>query len=70
MRFTVYGGARGSGRLHYLTRRYGYQRMLLEAIRMKVRYPLWKEIDSIIDRYIDWIRFDWQIYLALHQMED
>ena len=65
--FTAYVGARGSGKLHFLTRRYGYERMLLEAIRMKVKNPLWKEADDIIARYIDWMRTEREIYLALRQ---
>lgn len=60
--FIAYGGARGGGRLHALKRRYGYQRIILEAIRMKVKYPFWKEIDEIIERYLDWLRWEESIY--------
>ena len=55
-------GARGGGRLHALTRRYSWQRIILEGIRLKVRFPLWKEIDEILERYMDWMRFEEQIY--------
>lgn len=55
-------GARGGGRLHELTRRYGWKHIILEGIRLKVRFPLWKEIDEILERYMDWMRFEEQVY--------
>lgn len=55
-------GARGGGRLRALTRRYGWQRIIQEGIRLKVRFPLWKEIDEILERYMDWMRFEEQVY--------
>jgi hypothetical protein len=63
--FIAYGGARGGGRLHALTLRYGYQRIILESVRMKVKYPFWEEIDEIIERYLDWLRWEESIYWAI-----
>lgn len=57
-RYIAIGGCRGGGRLHYLTKRYGYERIILEGIRLKVRFPLWNGADSAIERYVKYLQYE------------
>lgn len=51
--FVAFRGARGSGHLYHLARLYGYDVLILQALRIKLRYPLGcPDIDDCIDRLI------------------
>lgn len=55
---SVYGvirGARGSGRIYAAAQRVGYDTLILQALRIKLRYPLGC---PDIDRYIARLLFD------------
>lgn len=58
--FQMIKGARGGGRINWLIKRMGYERLLCDAIRLKIKYPLWREIDDIIEK----INFCFQSPLA------
>lgn len=53
--FVVRNGARGSGRIHAAAQRYGYDQLILQALRIKLRYPLGC---ADIDRYIERLMLD------------
>ena len=49
--YGVFRSARGGGRIHAAAQRSGYDQLILQAIRLKLRYPPKSCPD--IDRYID-----------------
>ena len=51
--YGVYRGARGGGRIHAAARRYGYDQLILQALRIRLRYPLgYPDIDRYIDQLV------------------
>lgn len=55
--YGVFKGARGGGRIHAAAQRYGYDQLILQALRIKVRCPLGcPEIDRYIERLM-WDRY-------------
>ena len=51
--YGVFKQARGSGMLRHLARRFGYDQLILQAIRIRLRYPLGcPDIDSYIKRLL------------------
>ena len=49
-RYTAVIGARGSGRVHFWITRETYERCLIELIRLKLKNPLWRGADELIDK--------------------
>jgi hypothetical protein len=51
--YGVFRGARGGGRIHTAAHREGYDNLILQALRIKLRYPLGcPDIDCWIDRLV------------------
>lgn len=43
-------GCRGGGRIYWWSKRLGYEKLLCEGIRLKIKYPLWHDIDGILEK--------------------
>lgn len=51
--YGVFRGARGSGRIRAAVQRYGFDQLILQALRIRLRYPLGcPDIDSYIWRLL------------------
>lgn len=66
--YRVIRGARGFGRIRAAAQRYGYDQLILQALRIKLRHPLGC---PDIDRWINWIMMDreiekWDLHWDLH----
>lgn len=49
--YRVFRGARGAGRLHAIAELQGHDNLILQALRLKLRYPLGcPDIDKYIER--------------------
>lgn len=55
VRYVMYKGARGAGRLHAIAELQGHDNLILQALRLKLRYPLGC---PDIDRYIERLMWD------------
>lgn len=76
--YTFVRGMRGSGRLYHLAQRniYGWDGLILQALRLRLRYPLGcRDIDAYITRLMierrpcrfDYLGFDTDtVYYVLH----
>lgn len=62
-RFWVVRGARGSGRIHAAAQRFGYDHLIIQALRIKLRYPLGC---PDIDRYIERLLWDREYSTKYH----
>jgi hypothetical protein len=48
--YTIVRGQRGAGRLHHLFRTVGYDRLIAQGIRLRLKYLFWNEGDYYIAR--------------------
>jgi hypothetical protein len=63
--YGVFGGCRGGGRIHAYAQRYGYDSLIIQGIRIKLRYPLGcPEIDDILRKIVDHRRYSSMYYFT------
>lgn len=49
-RYSLIMGCRGGGRIYYWSKRIGYEKLLCEGIKLKIKYPLWHDMDEILTK--------------------
>lgn len=49
-KYSLLMGCRGGGRMYHLMKTYGYEMLLAEGIRLKIKNPLWHDMDDILEK--------------------